>query len=74
MPGRSPPRAPPGSCRQAEFTPASLAARLAALLADPDALDAAAAAAASLAQPDAARRLADLVLSLVRPQTEQVSR
>ena len=48
--------------------------RLAALLADPDALAAAAAAAARLAQPDAARRLADLVLHLVRPQTEQVSR
>ena len=60
--------------RQAEFTPALLAARLSALLSDPDALDAAAAAAASLAQPDAARRLADLVLSLVRPQTEQVPR
>jgi UDP-N-acetylglucosamine--N-acetylmuramyl-(pentapeptide) pyrophosphoryl-undecaprenol N-acetylglucosamine transferase len=60
--------------RQAKFTPALLAARLSALLSDPDALDAAAAAAASLAQPEAARRLADLVLSLVRPQTEQVPR
>jgi UDP-N-acetylglucosamine--N-acetylmuramyl-(pentapeptide) pyrophosphoryl-undecaprenol N-acetylglucosamine transferase len=59
--------------RQAEFTPAALAARLAALIADPAALSAAAAAASSLAQPDAARRLADLVLSLVRPPTEQVS-
>jgi UDP-N-acetylglucosamine--N-acetylmuramyl-(pentapeptide) pyrophosphoryl-undecaprenol N-acetylglucosamine transferase len=60
--------------RQAEFTPAALAARLAALIADPAALSAAAAAASSLAQPDAARRLADLVLSLVRPPTpEQVT-
>lgn len=60
--------------RQAEFTPAALSARLAALLPDADALAAAAAAAAVLAQPEAARRLADLVLSLVRPAaTEQVS-
>jgi UDP-N-acetylglucosamine--N-acetylmuramyl-(pentapeptide) pyrophosphoryl-undecaprenol N-acetylglucosamine transferase len=59
--------------RQAEFTPALLAERLSALLADPAALAAAAAAASRLAQPDAARRLADLVLSLVRPATEQVS-
>jgi len=59
--------------RQAEFTPARLAARLSALLSDPAALAAAAAAASRLAQPDAARRLADLVLSLVRPPAEQVS-
>jgi UDP-N-acetylglucosamine--N-acetylmuramyl-(pentapeptide) pyrophosphoryl-undecaprenol N-acetylglucosamine transferase len=58
---------------QAEFTPARLAGRLSALLADPAGLAAAAAAAAALARPDAARRLADLVLSLVRPPTtEQV--
>ena len=49
--------------RQADCTPAALAARLEAWLADPDALARAAAAAAALAAPDAAARLADLVLS-----------
>lgn len=51
---------------QGAFTPAALAAQLAAQLGDPPALARAAAAAARLARPDAARRLADLVLSLVR--------
>jgi len=59
--------------RQPEFTPATLSARLATLLADPATLAATAAAAARLAQPEAAKRLADLVLSLVRSRTEQVS-
>jgi UDP-N-acetylglucosamine--N-acetylmuramyl-(pentapeptide) pyrophosphoryl-undecaprenol N-acetylglucosamine transferase len=45
-----------------EFTEAALAARLAALLAAPQALVAAAAAARDLGRPDAAERLADLVL------------
>jgi len=59
--------------RQPEFTPTTLSARLATLLADPATLAATAAAAARLAQPEAAKRLADLVLSLVHSRTEQVS-
>ena len=48
---------------QPGFTPAALAARLAAVLESPDALGRAAAAAAVLAAPQAAATLADLVLS-----------
>jgi UDP-N-acetylglucosamine--N-acetylmuramyl-(pentapeptide) pyrophosphoryl-undecaprenol N-acetylglucosamine transferase len=46
-----------------DFTPDALAAKLASLLAAPDALVAAAAAARQLGVPDAASRLADLVLA-----------
>jgi UDP-N-acetylglucosamine--N-acetylmuramyl-(pentapeptide) pyrophosphoryl-undecaprenol N-acetylglucosamine transferase len=49
--------------RQADCTPAALAAVLAEWLGNPEALARAAAAAAALAAPDAAARLADLVLS-----------
>jgi UDP-N-acetylglucosamine--N-acetylmuramyl-(pentapeptide) pyrophosphoryl-undecaprenol N-acetylglucosamine transferase len=48
----------------AEFRPAALTARLAALGADPAPLAAAAAAARSLGRPDAAERLADLVVRM----------
>jgi UDP-N-acetylglucosamine--N-acetylmuramyl-(pentapeptide) pyrophosphoryl-undecaprenol N-acetylglucosamine transferase len=49
---------------QTAFTPATLAERLAALLADPAALATAASAARSFARDDAAERLAGLVQSL----------
>lgn len=55
---------------QPAFTPATLAARLAALFADPAGLARAAAAAAGLGRPQAAQRLADLVLDLVRARAE----
>lgn len=50
---------------QTEFSPASLSARLMALLADPAALGRAAQAAAGWAIPEAADRLADAVLGIV---------
>ena len=52
-----------------EFTAASLAARLSALLTAPDALTAAAAVARDLGRPDAAERLADLVLECASAAT-----
>jgi len=51
---------------ETEFTPAALAERLAALVADPARLSAMAAAAHAVGRPDAAARLADLVLDLAR--------
>jgi len=47
---------------EAEFTPEALAARVTALLAEPQALTAAASAAHGLGRPDAAERLAELVI------------
>jgi UDP-N-acetylglucosamine--N-acetylmuramyl-(pentapeptide) pyrophosphoryl-undecaprenol N-acetylglucosamine transferase len=55
---------------QPEFTPASLGARLAALLADAPGLARAAASAARLGQPQAAATLADQVLALVNAPSE----
>ena len=59
---------------QSVFTPAALAERLAALIADPDALARAAAAAASAGRPDAAARLADLVEHAMNRTAVQESR
>jgi UDP-N-acetylglucosamine--N-acetylmuramyl-(pentapeptide) pyrophosphoryl-undecaprenol N-acetylglucosamine transferase len=54
---------------EAEFSPATLRDRIAALLADPDALQRAADAARGAARPDAAARLADLVEARMAQET-----
>ncbi|MCC7275183.1 MAG: undecaprenyldiphospho-muramoylpentapeptide beta-N-acetylglucosaminyltransferase [Alphaproteobacteria bacterium] len=56
-----------------DFTAATLAPRLAALLADPAGLAAAAARAAALGRPDAAERLADAVLALAAHPLEKAA-
>ncbi|MBB2190574.1 undecaprenyldiphospho-muramoylpentapeptide beta-N-acetylglucosaminyltransferase [Gluconacetobacter azotocaptans] len=54
--------------RQPDFTPPALAARIGALLDEPDGLAAAARAARTLARPDAARLFADLIEGCLHPQ------
>jgi UDP-N-acetylglucosamine--N-acetylmuramyl-(pentapeptide) pyrophosphoryl-undecaprenol N-acetylglucosamine transferase len=59
---------------QPDATPAALASRLCALLADEAALPRAAAAAAAQGRPDAAARLADLVETAMSRRIHQESR